>query len=84
MLWGEVLIFICIAWNFIGFLVWCAHLPFSKAECIQDLINPVKFYHTFNVNWFGAIVCSFFMNLLSPIVSICSWTYLICTVGRKD
>ena len=78
----EILLLIVIAWNFIGFLCWCVILPFGRADCIQDMINLIKFYDLFDVNWFGAIICTLLMNLLSPIVSICSWCYFICTVGR--
>lgn len=79
-LW-EILLLVSIGWNFVG-LIWWA--PMTRKYHFRDLLNPVKVYKKFEVNWFGAILVSILNNLICPIVSIYYWICFICTVGRND
>lgn len=47
------------------------------------ILNPKCIYEVTNVNYFGCAVLTILLNLLCPIVTICYWFYILCTVGRK-
>ena len=48
-----------------------------------DFLYPVWIYKNCKVNWFGTIIVCLFFNILCPIISIGTWFYKLCTVGRK-
>lgn len=50
-----------------------------------DIFNPVANYHEWTeMNWFGVILFTLIINIISPVISVCYWFWKLCTVGRKE
>lgn len=77
MLWWETFLFVAIVWNFIGFMIM---LMLANYYCL----NPKDIWNKYeNVNIFGCVLLTIFLNLLVPTISIGYWFYKLCTVGRR-
>ena len=49
-----------------------------------DIFNPVANYHEWTeMNWFGVILFTIIINVISPVIAVCYWFWKLCTVGRS-
>ena len=74
-------------WNFIIIPFYIVYVVVAFFFSIYDEWKPLTitgFYHNWGVNWFGAIILYLLCIIINPIWLICSWVYLLFTIGRKD
>ena len=77
----EEWFFLIVIWHVVGvrFILCMMDLHMVKF----NIFTPKCIYEVINVNRFGCAVLTVVFNLSCPILSICYWFYVLCTIGRK-
>ena len=78
---------IIVLWSIVGFMIWgifaACEVEFIRYAEGFEIVNPKYIYEQVQVNWFGAIMISLFLTVLSPICALGYWFYKLCTIGRR-
>ena len=56
----------------------------GEPEDWEEMLNPKVIYKNCQVNIFGCIMLTLFMNTLLLYTAIIYWFYKLCTFGRED
>ena len=81
--WEWISVFV--VWNYAGFVILSIIATFTSLGKLRGFacFNHIWLYRNYKLNWAGAFLCALVLNLCCPIVTICYWTYKLCTVGRR-